>query len=119
MPPAVSTSPLPKLLTPLHVGGVELPNRLFVAPMAGVTDRPFRMLCKQLGAGLAVSEMTIQSLRAASAAAVRTASSEQVRRPINRDGVDQWRPYDAWLDPLKRALGAVLDEYPAVPAHSR
>lgn len=57
MPPAVSTSPLPKLLTPLHVGGVELPNRLFVAPMAGVTDRPFRMLCKQLGAGYAVSEM--------------------------------------------------------------
>jgi tRNA-dihydrouridine synthase B len=39
------------------VGGVELPNRLFVAPMAGVTDRPFRQLCKRLGAGYAVSEM--------------------------------------------------------------
>ena len=49
------------------------------------------------------------------ARAVRTASSEQVRRPINRDGVDQWRPYDAWLDPLKTALGPVLDAYPAVP----
>jgi tRNA-dihydrouridine synthase B len=36
---------------------LELPNRLFVAPMAGVTDRPFRMLCKRLGAGYAVSEM--------------------------------------------------------------
>jgi tRNA-dihydrouridine synthase B len=34
-----------------------LPNRLFVAPMAGVTDRPFRVLCKRLGAGHAVSEM--------------------------------------------------------------
>lgn len=34
-----------------------LPNRLFVAPMAGVTDRPFRRLCKRLGAGYAVSEM--------------------------------------------------------------
>ncbi len=33
------------------------PNRLFVAPMAGVTDRPFRQLCRQLGAGYAVSEM--------------------------------------------------------------
>lgn len=39
------------------VGSVELPNRLFVAPMAGVTDRPFRQLCKRLGAGYAVSEM--------------------------------------------------------------
>jgi len=34
-----------------------LPNRLFVAPMAGVTDRPFRQLCRRLGAGYAVSEM--------------------------------------------------------------
>jgi predicted Zn-dependent protease len=51
--------------------------------------------------------------------AVRTASSEQVRRPINRDGVDQWRPYEAWLSPLKDALGTVLDDYPAVPAEFR
>ena len=36
--------------------------------------------------------------------AVRTASSEQVRRPINRDGVDAWRPYDQWLGPLRSAL---------------
>jgi len=47
--------------------------------------------------------------------AVRTASSEQVRRPINRDGVDQWRHYEPWLGPLKLALGPVLDAYPAVP----
>jgi Flp pilus assembly protein TadD len=46
---------------------------------------------------------------------VRTASSEQVRRPINRDGVDQWRAYEAWLGPLKDALGPVLDAYPEVP----
>ncbi len=46
---------------------------------------------------------------------VRTASSEQVRRPINRDGIDQWRHYAPWLDPLKAALGPVLDAYPAVP----
>lgn len=52
------------------------------------------------------------------ARAVRTASSEQVRRPINRDGVDQWRPFDAWLGPLKSALGPVLDSYPdAAPTH--
>jgi tRNA-dihydrouridine synthase B len=42
---------------PLRLGPHVLPNRLFVAPMAGVTDRPFRKLCKKLGAGHAVSEM--------------------------------------------------------------
>ena len=41
----------------LRLGAHELPGRLFVAPMAGVTDRPFRMLCKRLGAAYAVSEM--------------------------------------------------------------
>ena len=41
----------------LRIGHIPLENRLFVAPMAGVTDRPFRQLCKALGAGYAVSEM--------------------------------------------------------------
>lgn len=41
----------------LQIGNIALENRLFVAPMAGVTDRPFRTLCRQLGAGYAVSEM--------------------------------------------------------------
>jgi len=41
----------------LQIGNHTLENRLFVAPMAGVTDRPFRMLCRALGAGYAVSEM--------------------------------------------------------------
>jgi tRNA-dihydrouridine synthase B len=41
----------------MRIGPYELPNALFVAPMAGVTDRPFRMLCRRLGAGYAVSEM--------------------------------------------------------------
>jgi tetratricopeptide (TPR) repeat protein len=48
--------------------------------------------------------------------AVRTASSEQVRRPINRDGMTQWQHYEPWLEPLKRALGPVLAFYPAVPS---
>lgn len=43
--------------------------------------------------------------------AVRTASSEQVRRPINRDGVGQWRPYEAWLGPLKQTLGDLPETY--------
>jgi tRNA-dihydrouridine synthase B len=41
----------------MRIGPFELTNSLFVAPMAGVTDRPFRQLCKRLGAGYAVSEM--------------------------------------------------------------
>ncbi len=41
----------------MKLGPFQLPNRLFVAPMAGVTDRPFRQLCRRLGAGYAVSEM--------------------------------------------------------------
>ncbi len=41
----------------MNIGSYLLPNRYFVAPMAGVTDRPFRQLCKRLGAGYAVSEM--------------------------------------------------------------
>lgn len=44
-------------MTPLRLGPHTLPNRLFAAPMAGVTDRPFRQLCRRLGAGYAVSEM--------------------------------------------------------------
>lgn len=46
---------------------------------------------------------------------VRTASSEQVRRPIYKEGVDHWRNYEPWLDPLKEALGPVLTAYPEVP----
>jgi hypothetical protein len=41
--------------------------------------------------------------------AVRTVSSEQVRRPIFREGLDQWRKYEPWLGPLKAALGPALE----------
>lgn len=41
----------------MRIGPYQLKNNLIVAPMAGVTDRPFRMLCKRMGAGMAVSEM--------------------------------------------------------------
>ncbi len=47
--------------------------------------------------------------------AIRTPSSEQVRQPIYREAVDQWRHYETWLDPLKDALGPVLTAFPAVP----
>lgn len=47
--------------------------------------------------------------------AVRTASSEQVRRPIYREGTEQWHMFEPWLDPLKAALGPVLASYPEAP----
>jgi tRNA-dihydrouridine synthase B len=63
--------------------GFTLRNNLFVAPMAGVTDRPFRQLCKTLGAGLAVSEMvTSNSLLYGSAKTRRRADHEGETAPI-------------------------------------
>ncbi len=47
--------------------------------------------------------------------AVRTPSAEQVRRPIRRDNLEPWRPYEPWLGPLKAALGPVLEGYPDLP----
>ena len=47
------------MLPTAKIGPYTLPNPLIVAPMAGVTDRPFRQLCRRMGAGLAVSEMVI------------------------------------------------------------
>jgi len=62
----------------MQFAGFTLRNNLFVAPMAGVTDRPFRQLCKRMGAGLAVSEMvTSNSL---------LYGSEKTRRRANHEG---------------------------------
>lgn len=62
----------------MHIGPYTLANNLFVAPMAGVTDRPFRILCRRLGAGMAVSEMVAsQSL---------LYGSEKTRRRADHDG---------------------------------
>ena len=45
------------MIKTLTIGNVELPNRYVLAPMAGVTDLPFRLLCKEQGAGLLCMEM--------------------------------------------------------------
>lgn len=60
------------------IGPYVLPNNVFVAPMAGVTDRPFRRLCKALGAGHAVSEMAASNPR--------LWASEKTARRLNHDG---------------------------------
>ena len=56
-PSAAEDASLAQLALPLRVGGVELPNRVFLAPMSGVTDIVFRRLAEQAGAGLVISEM--------------------------------------------------------------
>ncbi|WP_295004292.1 tRNA dihydrouridine synthase DusB [uncultured Dechloromonas sp.] len=68
----------------MEFAGFTLRNNLFVAPMAGVTDRPFRQLCKKMGAGLAVSEMvTSNSLLYGSAKTLRRANHTGEVDPIS------------------------------------
>lgn len=62
----------------MRIGAFELDNRYFAAPMAGVTDRPFRRLCRQLGAGYAVGEMASSDPR--------LQDSVKTRRRLNHDG---------------------------------
>ena len=68
----------------MQIGPHQLKNNLIVAPMAGVTDRPFRQLCKKMGAGMAVSEMvTSNSLLYGSAKTRRRANHEGEVEPIS------------------------------------
>lgn len=68
----------------MKIGDLSIKNNLFLAPMAGVTDRPFRMLCKKLGAGVAVSEMvTSNSLLYGSEKTIQRANLEGEVDPIS------------------------------------
>jgi tRNA-dihydrouridine synthase B len=62
----------------MKIGPYQLKNNLIVAPMAGVTDRPFRMLCKRMGAGMAVSEMVASNSL--------LYGSEKTKRRANHEG---------------------------------
>jgi tRNA-dihydrouridine synthase B len=62
----------------MQIGSYQLKNNLIVAPMAGVTDRPFRMLCKRMGAGMAVSEMVASNSL--------LYGSEKTKRRANHEG---------------------------------
>ncbi len=68
----------------MHIGSYQLKNNLIVAPMAGVTDRPFRQLCKTMGAGMAVSEMVASnSLLRGAAKTLRRANHDGEVDPIS------------------------------------
>jgi tetratricopeptide (TPR) repeat protein len=86
-------------------------HRVFHEDLVDNTEEEVRRLLDYLG--LPFDEQCLRFYE--NERAVRTASAEQVRRPINRQGVDQWREYEPWLGPLKQALGPVLESYPAVP----
>lgn len=88
-------------------------HRVFYEHMVADTDLEVRRLLAYCG--LPFEEACLRFWE--TGRAVRTASSEQVRRPIYRDGVDQWRHYEPWLEPLRRALGPALDGYPQSPAY--
>lgn len=92
-----------KKLTPLTIGPYQIDNPIVLAPMAGVTDRPFRELCKSLGAGLAVSEMVgANSL---------LHGSEKTKRRANHEG--ETRPCSVQIvgaDPAMMAQAASYNE---------
>jgi tRNA-dihydrouridine synthase B len=84
---------------PMQIGSYQLKNNLIVAPMAGVTDRPFRQLCKTMGAGMAVSEMVASNSL--------LWGSEKTRRRANHDGeVDPISVQIAGADPKMLAEAA-------------
>ncbi|HWU70720.1 MAG TPA: sulfotransferase, partial [Pseudoxanthomonas sp.] len=87
-------------------------HRVIYETMVGNTEAEVRRLLDYCG--LPFEDACLRFFE--NARPVRTASSEQVRQPIYREGVDHWRHYEPWLSPLKSALGPVLDAYPAVPA---
>ncbi len=83
----------------MRLGSFELANRVFVAPMAGVTDRPYRQLCKKLGAGYAVSEMAASNPR--------LWASEKTARRLNHDGESEPKAVQlAGADPVMLAEAA-------------
>jgi tRNA-dihydrouridine synthase B len=83
----------------VRIGPYQLKNKLIVAPMAGVTDRPFRQLCKAMGAGMAVSEMVASNSL--------LWGSEKTRRRANHEGeVDPISVQIAGADPKMMAEAA-------------
>ncbi|MCU0950639.1 MAG: tRNA dihydrouridine synthase DusB [Burkholderiaceae bacterium] len=83
----------------MRLGSFELKNRVFVAPMAGVTDRPYRQLCKRLGAGYAVSEMAASNPK--------LWASEKTARRLNHDGESEPKAVQlAGADPAMLAEAA-------------
>lgn len=93
-----------------HVPGAV--HRVIYEDMVADTERQVRRVLGYLG--LPFEQGCLEFYN--NDRAVRTASSEQVRKPIFRDGLEPWRNYEPWLAPLVEALGPVLTAYPGVPS---
>jgi hypothetical protein len=89
-----------------------LVHRVFYEDLVEHTEREVRRLLEYLD--LPFDEACLRFFE--NRRAVHTPSSEQVRSPINREGMTRWRNYEPWLTPLKEALGPVLEHYPEVPS---
>ncbi|MEQ1864737.1 MAG: sulfotransferase [Micropepsaceae bacterium] len=85
-------------------------HRVFYERMVGDTESEIRRLLAYCGLDFEETCLRFNETERA----VRTASSEQVRQPIFRDGVEQWRNYEQWLGPLREALGPLCEAYPGV-----
>jgi hypothetical protein len=83
-------------------------HRIFYEAMVDDTEGQARSLIDYIGLPFEDACIRFYETRRA----VATASSEQVRRPIFRDGLEQWKRFEGWLDPIKTALGPALDAYP-------
>lgn len=87
----------------MRIGPYTIPNKTVLAPMAGVTDRPFRQLCKNLGAGMAVSEMASSNSL--------LWGSEKTQRRINHEGETEPRAIQiAGADPKMMAEAAIYNQ---------
>lgn len=86
-------------------------HRVFYEAMVEDTETQVRALLDAVGLPFEAACLRFHETERA----VRTASSEQVRRPIFREGLDHWRHFEPWLGPLADALGPVLTHYPDVP----
>ena len=86
-------------------------HRVFYEDLVAEPEREVRRLLAYCGVPFEDATLRFDENRRP----VRGASSEQVRRPLYRDGLDNWRPFEPWLGPLKTALGPTLNAYPKVP----
>ncbi|CAL4868035.1 Beta-barrel assembly-enhancing protease [Asticcacaulis sp. MM231] len=92
-------------------------HRVFYERMVDDTETEVRALLAACGLEFEAATLRFHETERA----VRTASSEQVRKPIFREGTEGWQGFEPWLEPLKAALGSVLEAYPNAPhfAHAR
>ncbi|MGO9852025.1 MAG: sulfotransferase [Steroidobacteraceae bacterium] len=99
----------------MHHFDADLPgkvHRVLYEDMVGDTEGQVRALLAHCGLEFEAACLRFYD----NERSVRTASSEQVRQPIFTTALEQWRHFEAWLGPLKTALGSVLTAYPDVPA---